>query len=157
MIKHRHMLAGATLVTALFGSAFPAHAGLIGGAGGIGVGLNGSLSGQGTLQTPPPRPVVDRAQDKADATKERAEDTAGAAKDRAAAARGRLQDAAQPQGSVSGSAAASAAKPALSTRGTGRAEATTRKGGVAASAEGDAATDGRSTTAGGSANGSVQR
>ncbi|TMH14132.1 MAG: hypothetical protein E6H65_00855, partial [Betaproteobacteria bacterium] len=90
-MKHPHLLAGATLATALLGLAFPAHAGLVGGSGGIGGGLgggfgpgiggtlNGGLSGEGAITRPSPKPLVDKAQEKADAAKDKAASAQGQA------------------------------------------------------------------------------
>src|SRR5258705_9415705 len=84
MIKHRHILAGATVLAALVSSTVPAQAGLIGGAGSLGGGLtggvgpsggsfNGALNGQSTLRTPSARPAVDKTQDTAADTKDAAQ------------------------------------------------------------------------------------
>jgi hypothetical protein len=97
MTKHRHAIAATTFAAALFASAFPAHAGLIGGGGGLGIGgsATGSLAGQGSLQTPSPRPLIERTQNKAAAVKA----DAGAAKDAAA----QKAASAAPQAGVSAS------------------------------------------------------
>jgi hypothetical protein len=111
MFKHRHAIAATTFLAALIASAFPAHAGLIGGSGGLGGGLaggigpisgsaTGSLAGQGSMQTPSPRPLIDRTQDKAAAAKDTAVEKGGAAKDAAAAKAASIS----PQAGVAASA-----------------------------------------------------
>jgi hypothetical protein len=156
MINTRHMLAGATLATAVLGSVFPAHAGLLGGSGSVGGGLsgglsggigpvggalNGTLSGQGTLQAPSPRPVIDRTQDKVSAVKDKASsmaaDTRGAAEAKAGAA--------------------ATHKPSVAVDGSGAAQATTQKAKASAAVEAGAAAKGGSVEAGGSAAGSIKR
>jgi len=83
-MKQRHMLAPAALAIAL-GFTLPAHAGLLGGSGSVGGGftggigpvggaLNGSLHGQGAMQAPSPKPVVDKARDKGEAAAQTAAD-----------------------------------------------------------------------------------
>jgi hypothetical protein len=90
MIQHRHAIAAGTVVAALLASAFPAHAGLISGSGGLtgGIGpLNGSatgsLAGQGSMQAPSPRPLVDRTKEKAGTVKDTAADKAASVKPQA--------------------------------------------------------------------------
>lgn len=91
MIQIPHRLA---FIAAGLALATGAHAGLLGqggGSGALGVGLGptagtfqGSAGGQGALQAPSPRPLVDRAQSQAGAARDAAVQKAGTVKDAAA-------------------------------------------------------------------------
>ena len=159
MMKQAHLLAGATLVSAILAT-LPAHAGLLGGsvggalgAGGaigpVGGAVNGSLHGDGALRTPSARPMIERTQDKATAAQDRAVQTTGTVKDKAAAT-------AAHRPAVGLDAAANGALGMSNDT-----NASTRKAGASASADGGASAETRNrsidASASGSTSGSITR
>ena len=177
MIKHRHILAGATVAVALMSSVVPAQAGLIGGAGGgltgngglgggigpTGGSLGGSLNGQSTWRTPSAQPVVDKTQSTAAEAKEGAADKAAAAKDSASTKATAVKDTAAAKAAAAKDAttskAAAAKDTAVDKAGHAKDQLAAHKPNLSASgaADGGASSDGRTTSVNGSFNGSVQR
>lgn len=174
MNKPLHILAGATLASALVAT-LPAHAGLLGGGsvggalggagaiGPVGGALDGSLRGEGHLRAPSPRPVIDRTQHKIGVAKDTAVQTAGNVKDQAAATAAK-RPAIGVDAAADGSAAGHVSKRVGSDSAigaSGAAEASTRKVGASAWGDGAASAETRNTSvngsAGVSAGGSIKR